>query len=915
MSFLRISGIVASVIVNLCWVLSAKSIVSVKVLESLSNQQPDSLTLTVTNAFDSVVFSMFEPSRFTEWNGRKSVSFGDFGLPVNGTGDYNLRLSAVGLCAKDIPFTLESDNSRLELGTVYLDKEIALQGVEVVASKVKMVMAGDTIVYNATAFQLADGSMLDKLIEQLPGAKLNAQGQITVNGEFISSLLINGKDFFAGNPVVALQNLPAYTVNQVQVYRRAGDSAYLRERTEADRQSDPLVMDVKLKKEFMGMYMANADLAVGTHKRYSARGFLSRFDDLTSIGTYGNVNNIGAAKSPQQNETIWNSNALMTDKVTYRTAGVNLYNSTNDRRKVFDLTLTGFSNTNHNETQTNLTHFLPENEIYYSRSLSNSKLTQGGLNLSAGAQFRFKKIYSLTRLEGGIGRTKSQGNSNSDYIDSLFINRYLTAMRGRSTLWDIRGYEKMEIRMPYNNDIVHILVEGTHNRNSLNQWSISNRVTSDDIAILNDYNHSPKYRSAANASAQYEHVFPAGLTVKPGYEFWWFNSNDRRNCNHYLPDSIMEQIPVYTDTITLISDFKQSYVSNTTSRQHIAKVDASVALGRVKLDLNLPLTWIGDKMADTRANTISRNSVAFDPKATLRWKWFTAEYLHTTMTPSAVQLLDFVDDSYLMTIRKGNPGLKNAHTNRANIRFSKLNAAIQQEYGFNVSYSETGNALVEAVEYNPLNSVSTIMTRNVDGNRFFSASASYYRGFGAFKRWMFNGNIGASLNRSVAFSSIGSDLMKSVVNSTNLNSSLSLKYTNNKFSVSGFASMRELMTRGNLDSFIRTNGFNGNFRINGWVKLPIGFYIETSLSYFVRTGYSDPSMNKNSLIWNASVQNTFGAKKEWIVRLDGFDIFGQLSNINRIVNAQGITETRRNTIGQYFLLHLQYQFSFSKQHN
>ncbi len=37
MTYMRILGIVASVIVNFCWVLSAKSIVSVKVLESLSN--------------------------------------------------------------------------------------------------------------------------------------------------------------------------------------------------------------------------------------------------------------------------------------------------------------------------------------------------------------------------------------------------------------------------------------------------------------------------------------------------------------------------------------------------------------------------------------------------------------------------------------------------------------------------------------------------------------------------------------------------------------------------------------------------------------------------------------------------------------------------------------------------------------
>lgn len=394
-----LKSIVVCVAASSFGIASAKSIVSVKVLESLSRQQPDSLTLTVTNAADSVVFSLFEPSRVSEWNGRRSISFGDFAFPINNTGHYSLKVSAIGFCAEEIPFALESDASRLDLGTVLLDKEIHLNQVEVAASKVKMVMAGDTLVYNATAFQLADGSMLDKLIEQLPGAKLNAQGQITVNGEFVSSLLINGKDFFAGNPIVALQNLPAYTVNQVQVYRRETDAAYLRERTEADKKSDPLVMDVKLKKQFMGMYMANVDLAGGTHKRYSTRAFLSRFDDLTSIGVYGNVNNVGAANSPNQDENIWNPNALKTDETTYRSAGVNLYNSTNARKRVFDLVLTGFSNSNKDETHANSTHFLPENFAYASRTFSQARSTQSGLNLTAGAQFRFKRVYTLTRIE------------------------------------------------------------------------------------------------------------------------------------------------------------------------------------------------------------------------------------------------------------------------------------------------------------------------------------------------------------------------------------------------------------------------------------------------------------------------------------------------------------------------------------
>lgn len=95
------------------------------------------------------------------------------------------------------------------------------------ATKVMMVMKGDTIVYNADAFELAEGSMLDQLISRLPGVKLNAGGIITVNGNRVSNLLIDGKDFFNGDANVALENLPAYMVKSVKSYQKTPDKAYL----------------------------------------------------------------------------------------------------------------------------------------------------------------------------------------------------------------------------------------------------------------------------------------------------------------------------------------------------------------------------------------------------------------------------------------------------------------------------------------------------------------------------------------------------------------------------------------------------------------------------------------------------------------------------------------------------------------
>ena len=49
--------------------------------------------------------------------------------------------------------------------------------------------------------------MLDALIRQLPGVELKDDGRILVNGRYVENLLLNGEDFFKGEPSVMLENL------------------------------------------------------------------------------------------------------------------------------------------------------------------------------------------------------------------------------------------------------------------------------------------------------------------------------------------------------------------------------------------------------------------------------------------------------------------------------------------------------------------------------------------------------------------------------------------------------------------------------------------------------------------------------------------------------------------------------------
>lgn len=158
---------------------------------------------------------------------------------------------------------------------IYIYEEAqTLSEATVNASRILMIVKGDTVEYNAAAFRLSHGSMLDNLVRALPGAKINDDGQIYLNGEFVSSLLVNGRDFFKGDPKVALHNLPAYTVSKIKAYHKS-DKARMtgQEMTDEERRKAPLVMDVSLKREYAQGWISNYEAGGGSSLAGGSKGF------------------------------------------------------------------------------------------------------------------------------------------------------------------------------------------------------------------------------------------------------------------------------------------------------------------------------------------------------------------------------------------------------------------------------------------------------------------------------------------------------------------------------------------------------------------------------------------------------------------------------------------------------------------
>lgn len=319
------------------------------------------------------------------------VSFGEesggWGVPLPMEGQkyaatgYILRFSKKGYDTKEIVYTVPRLHKRqpvLTLPAVNLHrtpKERTLGEATVTATKVKFYSKGDTLVFNADAFQLQEGSMLDALIRQLPGVELKSDGRILVNGKQVESLLLNGEDFFKGNNQIMLDNLPTYMVKDVQVYKKEGALSEMLGQNAGDKQ---MVMDIKLKKQYSIGWIGNVEAGGGTAERFLAKLFGMRFTTHSRLSFYGSLNNVNEFRRPGEN-TDWTPEMVGDGLTTVRFGGVDYL--INDRQKRFKIE--GSTVVRHNDdtydNRTSSVNFLSGGDTY---GLSSARRRNHSFSLS-----------------------------------------------------------------------------------------------------------------------------------------------------------------------------------------------------------------------------------------------------------------------------------------------------------------------------------------------------------------------------------------------------------------------------------------------------------------------------------------------------------------------------------------------------
>lgn len=829
-------------------------------------------------------------------------------LPVQNDSTYLLRFSMVGYKTvyKAIRVKMAQSMNQMVVENVRLEEESkALPEVVVKATKIKMVMKGDTIVYNADAFALAEGSMLDALVSQLPGCKL-VKGVIYVNGQRVTSLLVNGRNFFSGDAKLALSHLPAYVVDKVKVYKHDGEASRLMGEDMGDKS---LVVDVGLKKKYSVGAVEELKAGIGTHDRYVADLNSMLFGKKADVMVNGGTNNIGDLESSQLSE----NGAGVVDKKTMAVAGRFSF-----KGKTFDDNIRGDytvgTDRGHQLSRTATENYLQggnmftasDNDSHDKSSWVTSRNFFGKRLKSQIVKASLMVFYNKSRRLGvsRSGMADVKPLDNTVWLDSLtqweaattspfrgVINRVmaqnLTRQTTLNTLMSISSrlafgkskgrYGNMidwSLRLKYNTGNGK-----TFNINDLYYFDEGSRDFRDN------YYDKPSKSYSVNLQASYAHR----LTSKADHVnslFAYFSASvlhayDTSDNNLYRLDQLADytqgryplgMLPSAADDLFDVLDETNS--SHNSGRNTMA--DGSLRLEmrhgdgmtrpQLTAKLTLPLTWQHERISYTQKRHYgkSRSSALFSPKVeagysrtdSLGTRSVNFNYATTPSLPQLLTLLGVRNDDDPLFIRLGNANLRQSRNHTFELTFNTMsNGKYNTSWALSTGANILQDALGTKVTYDRATGQTTSQQVNVNGNWSANASITLNRGLDANHNLDLSASLNSDYSRNVDLNhtATGSDDAKSKVYTLNTSGSLTLSYHKSR-----------------------------NF------------------------------MDDNSLVWNARLSKTF-LKGALSVNLDAFDILGQISQTQVVMDSQGRTETWANTLPRYVLLRCSYKLNLGQK--
>lgn len=880
----------------------------------------------------------------TQSTGMATSSEGYYRLQAK-PGKYVLKVSYLGYTTQIIPLQIATQAKRVP-DVVMQPDAILLAEAVVVAEAPQVQVVEDTVQFNASAYRTQQGAVLEDLVEKLPGAEIDDSGNVKINGKDISKVMVNGQEFFGGDVSTALKNLPVEMIDKLKTYDKKSDLARI---TGIDDGEEETVLDLTVKKEMNTGWFGNADGAIGTKDRYSARGMVNYFRGPTQVSLIGSVNNVndqgfsGGGGGPRWNRNNgltakkWVGLDFFTKTEKIELGGSARYNYTgNDVASIgstedFLTSGNSFSNSNTNALNRNkdfhadfrmewrpdtLTNIIFRPNVSYSKTDNLSASETGTFNADpynlVDNPNNYLNLERLTMEDDPLADIRVNAINSSSLTDgkslsadgTLQINRKLNS-KGRNLTF--RG------RFGYGDN-----VNRQYTESQTNYFLLQSYLGGDSILIRNQYIHTPTKDFNYRAQLTYSEPIAKATFLQFSYQFqYMYSKSDRKtyDLQSYGNDWGVN-LPLPDDYDTHEVDSLGRY-----AEYRYYNHDASVALRFIRekwqlssgISLQPQHTVLSYKRGDYMVDT-TRNVFNFAPNIDFRYRFSKVSQLRFTYRgrssqPSMENLLPIVDNSNPQNIRVGNPGLKPSFSHNLRFFYNDYNVDHQRGIFSHASFQATQNSISNSRVYNEATGGWTTTPKNINGNwnafamfGFNTALKDKKFNISTFTSFMYQNNVGYLTDTQTRIE------QKNTTTNLNLNERLRGSYRNDWLEVGlngtvGYTVERDKLTPAN-------NQKPYTFSYGGFTNItaPWNMSLSTNIANQSRRGYRDGSMNRNELIWNAQLSQTF-LKGDATLSLEFYDILRRQSNITRSLTASGRSVYEYNGVNSYCMLRFIYRLN------
>lgn len=816
------------------------------------------------------------------------------------TGDYLLAVSFAGYYPDTITLRLDTAGTPYNAGNIVLVRSTT-NLMEVVVKSVipPVIVKNDTLVYNTNTVKTEPNATVEDLIKKLPGMQVDKDGNITLHGQKVEKIYVDGKEFFLNDPKMATQNLTADMVDAIEAFGNQSDRARF---TGIKEVNTTKAINLRLKKDRKKGLFGNTIIKAGTMNTYSGAATATYFkaDRWALARLAGNqADNLTGGKGIRQSSG--NEVLNFKDYIGTKTQLVINYRGRRSRSQS--------GQSYKRET------FLGDSSLLQNRNAFND-------NRSSGQQFNINLTYNIDSFSSLVftpsaswQRSKTMSTDSSLLVSTKNGDSYLSNEGKTMNRISASG-------SGFNNTISYRRRFRKKGRSFYGTFSQQYQQLTQQgnlYTLLRSYDNSGNPVENRTVDQQYDQKTNTGnyglnisytepirinQVIDLGYSLNTSSNRSGKQAFNYNPATGEYDQP---DTLTT-NDF-----TNSNTQQNFT-IGYNYLGDKVQYQLGVSVLYstLENESNDHKFTAIKERFINWSPRASVfyrlaKQKNLQVQYNGSSMSPTTEMLQPIPDLSNPFLIRRGNPNLEQQFQHRVNINYNKSDSRKFSNLSVGIGTDYTLNKIVQSSTISSTG-IQELMYVNVNGVYNVNGSINY--GFALNKTKNGGGSISSNIgyNRDISFLNGKQNVRQGFVYGQQLN----LNYQSKEKLFAGLsAALTYTRSRYSIGANLNTDFLSQHYAANITWTMPLRIRLSSDITIQLNGRQANLPGNTNTA-WNASVYRNLFKDNKGEIRVSVFDLLNRNKGFSQAIGSNYIETRESAVLRRYFVLSLRYNFRVSR---